>query len=519
MAKSKRSRRRARGKQSTITKAATTREQRRSVSPSATPAIYNVQRIVDLLRPWELSPTERFKTYQKMLMDEAVWSSVESRITSIETSQNNFKLKFDKNSERSTYLKKFVEYNLKGMKQSIRQVARDCAEMIYNGISLHEINCKIENNPNEYQGMFVLDKLTYIDPLTLDMVNPYETKNDGRELQVWRQKKQAFADRENISFSTIQNHMLSTVGAVEVDARKVGVCAYNASSSRPLGTSPLDAAYTSWREKNLIQEYLLVGIQKDLAGTPVLRVPQDLFDQAGDPNSDAARTLEQLRTHMANLHAGDQTYMILPSDGFAENGSGNLMYDVTFKGIDGRQKSFELVDIIEQKKKAIYNVLSASHLITGENGGGSYNLLEGKAGIQAHASERDNLIIDDMINKTIIPILLRLNGFTNEKISDIPVYKHGAAQPLSLDETSKALQRTGAVGLLPSKDPVFLNEMYEKMGFEYRFDEDGDKEEMMEKLGENTSRSGDGMTQGMSNGTGDATSGGDTSTTNSENSA
>ena len=123
MAKSKRSRRRSRGKQSTITKAATTREQRRSVSPSATPAIYNVQRIVDLLRPWELSPTERFKTYQKMLMDEAVWSSVESRITSIETSQNNFKLKFNKNSERSTYLKKFVEYNLKGMGQSIRRIS------------------------------------------------------------------------------------------------------------------------------------------------------------------------------------------------------------------------------------------------------------------------------------------------------------------------------------------------------------------------------------------------------------
>lgn len=492
-----------------------TRSQRSASKSIASPAIHSVQRIVQLLKPYELSNTNRFETYQLMIGDEAVWSSVESRMTSIEVAQANFKLKYDKNSERSVFLKEFIEHNLRGMARTMRAVGRECGEMVYNGIALHEPTASVEKS-GEYVGLFTLDDIIYIDPLTIDTIRPYETEEGGRKLKYWRQKKSAFVDTSN-QLTLRQAQQFSQTGAVRIDSRKVGVSAYAASQSRPMGTSALDAAYTPWKEKNLIQEYLLVGIQKDLAGTPVLRVPVDLFEKAKEANSDAAATLAQLQEHMANLHAGDQTFMILPSDAFNDAGSGALQYDVDFKGISGTGKNFDLVSIIEQKKKAIYNVLGASHLITGENGGGSLNMLEGQVGIQAHYSNRDNMIVDDMMNKTVIPFILMLNGMNDEKTKDIPQYCHGDVQPLSVDEVSKALQRTGAVGLLPKNDPIFLNEAYEKMGFLYRFDEKLSPEEVSKLTGEETSRSGDGMRSGMSNGVGDATGGGDTSTTNSEN--
>ena len=177
-------------------------------------------------------------------------------------------------------------------------------------------------------------------------------------------------------------------------------------------------------------------------------------------------------------------------------------------------KHFDLVEIIEQKKKTIFNNLCASHLITGENGGGSYNLVEGKANIAAHYAERDNLVIDEMWNEVFIPLLLRLNGFTDEKPEDIPKYTHGEVQPTSLDEHGKYFQRVQrAIPVTPS----VVNSLLRKMGMEdAQVDENMSQEELKELL----VLSGLELKQGNgSSGTGDSQAGGAASAVNSENSA
>jgi len=514
MAKSKRSRQRARGKarnpsQKTITKES--RLQRSSKSLDSTLAIETVRKMVDLLKPWELSPSHKYKTYQLMLRNPDVYSAVESRITGIESAQALPRLVYDKNSERSAFLKDLVEYNIKSMQGTSRSIGREAAEMVVNGVAPFEVSFRREAKYQDYLGYRVLDKINYIDPLTIDSARPFITKGGGQELIFLNQRKDAFKDTIGVR-NRVQ---VGVSGSVEIDMRKVAMVSYGSTASKPFGTSPLDAVYDTWREIDLVNNLLLVGIQKDLAGTPVLRVPQDLFDQAADPNSDAARTIEQLKSHMASLHAGDQTYMILPSDGFAENGTGNLMYDVSFKGIDGRNKSFELVDILEQKKKTIYTALGAAHLITGENGGGSYNLLEGKANIQAHYSKRDNLLIDEMWNERIIPLILEMNDLTNEKISDIPVYKHGNVQPLSADEKGKFFMRTQrAMPIVPD----VVNGLLETMDIDYRVPENTSTEELLQMCALSGIEVNNGESEGTS-GTGNSQAEVTNSDTNGENAA
>jgi hypothetical protein len=487
----------------------TTTEQRRASNSVSTPAIHTVSKMVEILKPWELSETNRHKTYQMMLQDDAVWSSVESRITSIEVAQSKPKLQFNKNSERSVWLKGYLEYCISNMKKSPRQVGRDCAEMVYNGIAPFEVVSKIEKSYPEYKGLFVLDDLIYIDPLTLDKVKPFVTEDGGRKVTHWRQLISAFRDTSGQQ----QQVETSSVGAVPIDVRKIATASYSASSGRPLGASPLDAAYTAWREKGLIQDYLLMGVERDLSGLPVLKLPLSLFEQAKDPNSEAYATVSQLTEQMANLHSSDASYMILPSDGFSENGSGSLQYDVSFKGVEGNDKAFDLPSIIEQKKKAIYTVLGASDLIAGENGGGSYNLLEGKAAQKAYYAQRDNIIIEDMWNKTIIPLLLRLNGFTDELESDIPVYKSGDVEPLSAEEQGKFAQRVASVGMMPLV-PETVNHFLKLMGTTYQVPEDMTTTELREIMSNYVSNAGEG--DGTS-GTGDTQSGGASSDLNSEN--
>jgi hypothetical protein len=488
-----------------------TREQRNSLKQTATPAIASISKIVDLLKPWELNPVNKYRTYQSMLLDADVYSAVESRQTAIEAAQSKHKWRYNKNSPRSVFLKEFLDYNVYRMQGSTRGIGKNAAEMIVNGCAPFEVSTSLEALYPDYIGNFVLDKVTYINPLTIDASRPFETKSGGREITFLRQLISAFKDTSG----KLLDYSLGKGGVQEIDMRKVHIVAYNSTQGNPFGVSPLDATYTAWREKNLIQEYLLMGIQKDLAGTPVLRVPMQLFDEAKDPSSAAADTLDKLKTHMANLHAGDQTYMILPSDTFNESGQGVQLYDVKFEGIQGTGKNFDLVAILDQKKKTIYNVLGAAHLITGENGGGSYNLVEGKANIQAHYAERDNILVDELWNEHIIPLLLRLNGWNTEKVSDIPVYVHGDVQPVSIDEKGKFFQRVQrALPIVPD----VINGLLKTLDIEYTVPQDMPQEELKDLLLlaglENKAGLGEG-----SSGTGDSQSGGAASAINSENAA
>src|SRR5690606_24291791 len=89
----------------------------------------------------------------------------------------------------------------------------------------------------------------------------------------------------------------------------------------------------------------------------------------------------------------------------------------------------------------------------------------------------------------------------------------------SLDEISKFVQRIAAVGMLP-RTPEVINWVMRQASIPERIDEDMPQEELKALLGEDTSRSGDGLSSGLPSGTGDASGGsGDSSILNNENTA
>lgn len=489
-----------------LRKASTTTEQRGSKRQISTAAITAVKNIVEILKPFELSRTQRHRTYQTMLLDDAVWSSFDSRAMAIERAQASGKFKYKKESEKSTYLKNFLEYSMKNMVgHTARSVGRSCAEMIIHGGAPHEkVFFKQEG---EFKDLFTLKKLSYIHPLSLDMSNPYITDDNGDNIIALRQASRAFQNNNGSS-----NLSGLSKGYKEIDMRRVAFCAYSATDSNPVGISPLDAAYVAWREKQLLQDYLLIGVTRDFSGTPVLRLPSDVLAAAeADPSSPEAQQVQALSQGMAEMHSGDASFMILPSDSQSESGTGLRDYEIQFLGIDGSSKNFNITEIIEQKKRAIYNVLASQHLITGENGGGSYNLAEGTSNMTSLFSGRDNMIVDEMWNKQVFPQLLRLNGieYTQE---DLPVWEHGEIQKISDDERGKFISRVQH--LLPAV-PDVTNSLLETLGVDYRVAEDASPDDIRALMFAFTDPSKVGAPNGGSSGTG--TSAQDNSDTNSEN--
>lgn len=496
---------------------ASTTEQRAAKSAIGTVSIETVKDIVQLLKPYELSKSQRLKTFQNMMLDDAVSSAFQANSVFIEKSFANYYIEYDNNSERSTQAKEFLKWNLNNLVgQTIRSVARSAAEFKRDGLAPFEKVFergfgKWETTPEGIKA-WKLKKLNYIHPLTLSPSEPFVITNGGRNITEMRQSTNALKNSPSGGLNTQENRKK---GYIPIPMNKVTLMTYAATDAQPFGTSPFEACYTAWREKVLLQDLTSVGVSKDLSGTPILLLPSNILnDAAADPTSPAGVMVEGLKESMANLHAGDQASMILPSDTFSDTGNGAKEFDIKFLGVDGGGRSFDLEALVEQRKKAIYNVFGAANLIAADSSGG-YNQLEGQTSLHTHFIERDISVIEEAWNKDIIPQLFRLNEwFLTE--DEMPKLRAGELTPSSMDEVGKMAQRLGAVGLLPKKVAV-INELLEKVGFKYRLPSDMSQEELEAVLSDMTSRSGDGMTSGMPNSTSKVT--GDTSSTNSENKA
>jgi hypothetical protein len=278
----------------------------------------------------------------------------------------------------------------------------------------------------------------------------------------------------------------------------------NPIDNNPQGDSPLMHCYDAWLEKKLVEKYEVVGVSKDLGGAIVLEVPSELINKANDPVNypDEAAEYAALQDDAAALHAGESSYIVMSSD--VDPITNQKLYDITLKGIDGGGKQYKTSDIIDQKRKSIYNVFGAGFLLLGQDSVGSYNLSSTATSTHAIYVQRNIMWKTDVINTQLLTTLLEVNNIHLDW-EDMPVFEPADPDEMDLDIVSKAVQRMKSVGGLT---PQAMKTMYERSGLptegisELTFD-DGD-----------TSRAGESK---GSSGTGNTQSGGKSSATNSEN--
>ncbi len=486
---------RRKNKANKVTKAnATTSEQRKVNRQVSTVAIEAIEQTIDMLKPIELSRSRKLQTFQLMLQDDSIRTCMEARFLGVAKSQANGKFVYDKSSETSVYLKDFFQHVMDNLEdQTMLTLAMTAMEMLYQEWAPFEF-CG-GHGTGEFSDKFVLKKLAYINPLSLDQGIPWKVKEGGKEILHLRQTSSAFVGTQGTGFSP-----LGWSGINPIDFRNVVYCSYSATASQPMGRSLFDALYTVWREKTLLQDLTITGVSKDFSGTPILYLPEDvLADAASDPSGAFGQQVANLQQNMLNMHTGDQSFMILPSDTQSENGSGARGYEIKFLGVEGGGKAFDVEGLVEQRRKAIFTTCGCQSLITGETGGGSMNLHEGQSNQLAHFVELDSLIIDTMWNKQIFPKLLRLNVM-EVSAKDMPKWKGGSPQDISLSEKGQYFNRV--MRSLPAV-PDVVNSLLEDMEIDYRVPDDYTPDQVREmcfefqeesKVGTGEGSSGQGST-------------------------
>ena len=470
------------------------------------------QDIVNRIQPYELRYPQSMRTFEAMKNDDAISSVLNLNYVMIESAFSKYKVKFNKESEKSREAAKFVEWSLKSMEgQTFLQAIKNIETFKEKGFSIVEkVYKKVDKG--EYEGMFKLKELAHRPQLSLDESTPFEIFDGGRKIIALRQNTQYFYNFANNN-RFINPPDLTGFGYKRIPRKKFMLFGDNATDSTPFGQPLLRACYKAWKEKVLLEDLEINGASKDLAGIIELAVPADIIDKAGqDPSSPEAEMLNQMMTDAANIHSGTQSYFLTPSD--LQDGSSSVKdYGLRLLGLEGGGKQFETSVLIQQRRKAIFDIWGAGHTITGE-GSVSYNSSEVSAAIHGKYIQRDISIIESILNHDLIPQWLNVLNGMGLSVDDLPSIEAGEIDDLSIDELSKFIQRVGTSGYLPVV-PEVINHILSGSGIDYRVPDDMSTEDLKDMLSDNTSNSGEG--DGTS-GVGSTQSFGSNSSKNKENS-
>ena len=257
----------------------------------------------------------------------------------------------------------------------------------------------------------------------------------------------------------------------------------------PVGESPLRGCYYPWKFKTAVEELEAVGLNRDLAGVPIAWIPAQMMAKDADPELKAQYF--EIQKIVRNINNNQQAGLVMPMI-YDENTKQPLVKFELLKNEGG--KAYDTTKIKDYYCKAILTALSADILLMGQSSTGSYALGNIKNTLSAIAIETKLKEICNVLNQHLIPLLAKLNGWD---LSRLPTIGIDDLESVSLEDVSKYIQRIGAVGFLP-RTPDVVNKVLNILGLE---DLPVDVS-LDDVLPDKTTRSGEGMKEGLNNGIG-----------------
>lgn len=417
------------------------------------PRIVTSSHFIQETRKSELAMPTRLTTFDIMAEDDAVFNSID--VTNARVVGALWKGKFvGKKSQSSKIAAEFLNYCIRNMNYGtwLDAVNDSCTDLQY-GFALQNIVIK-KRNYGQFAGSRCLSKLSPRDQKSVYgwVFNKNESEVLGFVQKPSTLRNNDFA-RDGLSLLAAQR--LQSIDYPFIRSEQLLHFRHNPKSINPQGNSPLMSCYGAWKEKKLIEKYEVVGISKDLGGCIVLRVPSSLIERANDPVNypDEAAEYKALQEDAAKLHAGESSYIVLTSD--VDDVTKTKLYDFELKGIEGGGKQYKTSDIIDQKRKSIYNVFGAGFLLLGQDSVGSYNLSSSAQSTHGAYVERCINQKVDVINNRLIPTLLAVNNVSLDW-KDMPEFIPADPGEVDLDELGKFIQRTKSVNGLTKEALEYL---------------------------------------------------------------
>lgn len=400
-------------------------------------------------------------------------------------------------TEKEKQETEFISQCLQDMKTPLRRVIRDALSSNIYGFSVLEkvFYRRTKSNGSLYDdGKIGIKKIAHRNQ---ESISNFVFSQDGNEV---------IGVKQSFSGVNTQRYTTSKTDVVIPRSKFILVTA-GRNREDPYGVSPLRDAWLSYTYLVLTEEAEATGLQKDLAGTPLLRIPSQYL--AADASPEQKQLYEGFKNIVRNIQVNNQSGLILPSDQSPETKS--YLFDFELVPNVGNGKTFATEKIKQYFQNQIYTSLGADVLLLGSSSSsGSFALATVKNTMTGARAEAMLDGIVEAFQHDLIRHLYELNGMDATRMCRLD-YEN--LHTPDLDNISRYLQRTGAVGLAPKTHDV-VNFVLGSIGL----DPISEETDLSEILGEVTTRAGDGMKEGMGSGTGNAVSENDASVSNLENS-
>lgn len=172
----------------------------------------------------------------------------------------------------------------------------------------------------------------------------------------------------------------------------------------PEGRSILRNSYRPWFMKRHIENIEAIGVERDLAGMPIIWVPPNLLLESA--SVEEKRVLAEYKNIVTNIKRDEQEGIVFP---LVWNENGEKEYDITLLASPSRRQ-FDTTAIINRYKQDIAQTVLADFLLIGHQGVGSYALSSNKTELFAVAIGCYLQAIAAEFNRKAIPDLVALNG-------------------------------------------------------------------------------------------------------------
>ena len=229
-------------------------------------------------------------------------------------------------------------------------------------------------------------------------------------------------------------------GLLTIPMRKAMLFRTESAKDNPEGRSILRNAYRSWYFKRRIQEIEAIGIERDLAGLPVItgHPDMDLWD-AEDP--EAAKIYASLVKMVKNIRRNEFEGLVM-NDG----------YKVELLSTGGTRQ-FDTNAIINRYDTKIAMTVMADFIMLGHQKVGSFALSSDKTELFSVAIGAFLDVICETFNNQGIPALIDINGSHFEGMTDYPKLTHGDIEDVDITKLAAFIKDLTGVGVLvPDED-------------------------------------------------------------------
>ena len=328
-------------------------------------------------------------------------------------------------SDEAKEIAEFVDQCLEDMSDSFDQTLASILSMLIYGFSFHEIVYKVRGG---------------------DVDDP-KRKSKYKDGKIgWRK----FPIRAQ---ETLNNWMMDQEGGIqgfrqidptgggfrEIPIEKGLLFRTTVNKNNPEGRSLLRNCFRPWYYKRRIEEIEAIGIERDLAGLPVAKVPPEYLSSGASAAQQAV--LAEITSIVQNIKRNEQEGVIFPKM-YDENN--NEMFSLELLS-SGGTRQFDTDKVISRYDQRISMSVLTDFILLGHERVGSFSLGSQKMDLWTMSIDSIAKSIAEVFNQYAIPRLIKLNSMNSELM---PYLTYGQVSSVDLGELADYVQKLTAAGVL-----------------------------------------------------------------------